>query len=120
MRLRSRIRLPDEAQAQVHQVQREEIQHMVQKEATDHKDGSRKISSLIVRIKLPAEAAEVCCKAIEAETAADMVHRSVVTISHDNNTLTLEIEAEDLTALRASMNTYLRWADMCLTLTKGE
>jgi tRNA threonylcarbamoyladenosine modification (KEOPS) complex Pcc1 subunit len=101
-------------------VQREEIEHMVQKEATDHKNGSRKISRLIVRIKLPAEAAEVCCKAIEAETAGDMLRRSVVTMSYQNNALTLEIEAEDLTALRASMNTYLRWADMCLTLTKEE
>jgi tRNA threonylcarbamoyladenosine modification (KEOPS) complex Pcc1 subunit len=91
---------------------------MVQKEATDHEDGSRKINRLTVRIETTQDAAEACERALEKETAADMLRRSTVSIRLDDNILTINIEADDLTALRGSMNTYLRWADMCLTLTK--
>ncbi len=93
---------------------------MVQKEATDHKDGSRKINRLTVKIEATPQAAEDCRIALEKETAADMLRRSTVSISSENNILRVDIEADDLTALRGSMNTYLRWADMCLTLTKEE
>jgi len=73
---------------------------------------------LEVDIHVPSEAAEVCCKAIEMETTSEALHRSKITLNHRGNLLNLRIKAQDLTALRGSMNTYLRWIGMCLNLTE--
>lgn len=71
---------------------------------------------LEVKIRVPSDVAEVCCRAIEMETRSEALHRSGVILGHAGDTMYLKIRAEDLTALRASLNTYLRWVGMCLNL----
>lgn len=71
---------------------------------------------LEAKIQVPSDVAEVCCKAIKMETKSDTLHRSEITLDHMKDSLNLRIKAKDLTALRASMNTYLRWIGMCSDL----
>ncbi len=73
---------------------------------------------LEVTINVPSEVADVCCRSIEMETKSDALRRSEITLDRDGNFMNLKIRARDLTALRGSMNTYLRWIAMCLNLTK--
>ncbi|RLI91377.1 MAG: hypothetical protein DRO89_04065 [Candidatus Altiarchaeales archaeon] len=92
---------------------------MDQKKRDATQNGNCEMNSLDVDIHVPSEVAEVCCRAIEMETKSRAFHRSKITLSHKRNLLSLRIIAKDLTALRGSMNTYLRWIGMCLNLTKG-
>lgn len=74
------------------------------------------MNTLEVSINIPSKKADVCCKAVDIETRGEMLRRSTVLLDHGNDSLLLKMQAEDLTALRASMNTYLRWIEMCLNL----
>ena len=91
---------------------------MDQKKGDATQNGNCKMNLLHVDIHVPSEAAEVCCRAIEMETKSNALHRSKISLNHTRNLLSLRISANDLTALRGSMNTYLRWIGMCLNLTK--
>lgn len=44
--------------------------------------------------------------------------RSIAKLKDDKDILILEIEAEDISALRASVNSYLRWIKLSLDASK--
>lgn len=69
-----------------------------------------------ISLNVSSENADTCCKAVGMETEGGMLHRSKVTLNHEEGLLNFKVDAVDLTALRASMNTYLRWIDMCINL----
>ena len=73
---------------------------------------SREIKA-IVRLKFPNEKfVALVMDSLGPEAASSSVHRSKVCLSHEGEELTFTFEAEDTTALRASMNTYLRWLQL--------
>lgn len=74
------------------------------------------MNRLEVRLELPAKAAETCRRSIEIEAGNASIERSTVEITSDGGVLRLIIKAHDLVALRAAMNTYLRWVGMCSDL----
>ncbi|MBN2014771.1 MAG: hypothetical protein JW778_06290 [Candidatus Altiarchaeota archaeon] len=74
------------------------------------------MNTLGVEISVPSKKADLCRRALEMETQSESLRRSKISIENKEDSLLLDIEADDLSALRASMNTYLRWADMCLKL----
>ncbi|MGB9719297.1 MAG: KEOPS complex subunit Pcc1 [Candidatus Anstonellales archaeon] len=67
-------------------------------------------------IELQVEDAHAFLKAIEHEKYSKRVRTS---ISAHGNTVTIAIEAEDATSLRATLNTYLRIAQSAEELEGG-
>jgi len=72
---------------------------------------------------MPSEAASrIVQEALEPETKAAAAHRSRVKINREGNAVTLLFEADDTTALRASVNSYLSWLkllmDLCASFEK--
>ena len=59
-------------------------------------------------------------KALEPETRRAPTSRCQVQIMHEDNRLTLDLKAEDTSALRAAINSYLNWIalvkDTCVVL----
>ncbi|MGQ4911234.1 MAG: KEOPS complex subunit Pcc1 [Candidatus Thorarchaeota archaeon] len=67
-------------------------------------------------IRIPMDSEDECrilYQALLPETTSSSTDRSRVDLTVDGNTLILHIEANDLTALRASMNSYLSWISAC-------
>jgi len=76
-----------------------------------------KKASAIVKVNLPSEKiSKTIQKALEPETATSITNRSKIKLGCEGKTLTLVFEAEDTTALRASMNSYLNWLHLLLDL----
>jgi tRNA threonylcarbamoyladenosine modification (KEOPS) complex Pcc1 subunit len=76
------------------------------------------MNKLTVRFELSEREATVCCNAIGLEASAVKHSRSNVRLYYDR-ALVLDVEARDLHAMRAAVNTYLRWIDMtCKLMTK--
>jgi tRNA threonylcarbamoyladenosine modification (KEOPS) complex Pcc1 subunit len=75
------------------------------------------MNELSVRIQVPRVRAEACLASIRPELEAGAHDRSTVELSYDGE-LILDVTARDLHAMRAAVNTYLRWVDMCLKLTE--
>ena len=64
----------------------------------------------IVHLSFPSEKiSKIVIQALKPETKITPTHRSRVRIEGKGRSLTLKIEAKDTTALRASVNSYLRW-----------
>jgi len=64
----------------------------------------------IVRLSFPSEKhSKIVVRALEPETKTTPARRSSVRIEGKERSLTLNFEARDTTALRASINSYLRW-----------
>ncbi len=64
----------------------------------------------VVRLELPSEReSRIVYGALKPETESPPSPRSRVYIELDGRTLTLKFEATDTTALRAALNSYLRW-----------
>ena len=55
------------------------------------------------------ELAKILHKALVPETLSVPSDRARVSLTLEGGTLIIEIEADDLTALRAAMNSYLAW-----------
>lgn len=53
--------------------------------------------------------ASILQQALEPETASVPSDRARVDLSRHNSTIIIKIRADDLTALRAAMNSYLAW-----------
>lgn len=70
---------------------------------------------LEIKLKIP-EAGKACFQAIEIENKSYSTARSEVKVSYENEVLNIKIKAQDLSALRAAMNTYLRWIITCQEL----
>ena len=63
-----------------------------------------------IRLKMKSkEQLNVIFNALEPETRAPVSSRSAVTIKKDGKTLNLTFEAEDTSALRAAINSFLQW-----------
>jgi tRNA threonylcarbamoyladenosine modification (KEOPS) complex Pcc1 subunit len=52
---------------------------------------------------------EIVRRALEPEAKRPTTARSVATLEKDGAFLVLKVEAEDTVALRAALNSYLRW-----------
>jgi len=89
---------------------------MGQEETSDRKENLGKMNSLDVSLKLDPKIGNICYKSINIEVKNNALRRSRVEISFKNDTLGLHIEAKDLIALRAALNTYLGWIKMCYDL----
>lgn len=64
----------------------------------------------IVRLSFPSEKiSKIVIQALKPETKTTPTHRSKLRIEGEGRSLTLKFEAKDTTALRASVNSYLRW-----------
>ena len=80
----------------------------------------RNSESILVSLKaelqldlLSKENASVIYSAINPETREVSSDRAITIIKQDANIIRIFVEAEDLTALRASMNSFLAWISAC-------
>jgi tRNA threonylcarbamoyladenosine modification (KEOPS) complex Pcc1 subunit len=75
-------------------------------------------NTLEIKLQLPKSIGKSCVKAIGIEARSYEMSRSKVDVSHDEKKhfLKIKIKAKDLSALRAAMNTYLRWVIICQDL----
>jgi len=66
-----------------------------------------------VRLMFPSERnLEIVLKALKPETKSSPTPRSKVWVERRGNSLILRFEARDTVALRAAMNSYLRWISL--------
>ena len=64
----------------------------------------------IVRLSFPSEKlSKIVLQALKPETKTTPTRRSMIRIEGEGRNLTLSFEAKDTSALRASVNSYLRW-----------
>ena len=78
------------------------------------------MNTLKVDVSLPTDVAEACVAAVGPETKSEALTRSKLTLKKTADGLRLSIEAEDLHAMRAAANTYLRWIIMCTELARDK
>jgi tRNA threonylcarbamoyladenosine modification (KEOPS) complex Pcc1 subunit len=60
------------------------------------------------------ELAEILRQALDPETDSAPSDRAKAKVTINENVIVVEISAEDLTALRAAMNSYLAWISGCI------
>jgi KEOPS complex subunit Pcc1 len=66
------------------------------------------VKSATITLKKEDSFANIVVKSLHPETTRD-IPRFHVNIKEDANTIYIEIEAEDISSLRAALNSYLRW-----------
>ena len=76
------------------------------------------MNRLTVLLEIPKDAAETCCNAVGIEAGSAALQRASVKLAYEDNGLLVDISAQDLSSMRAALNTYLRWVGMCVDLTK--
>lgn len=69
-------------------------------------------------ITIEGDGADVVRRALAPEAGRDFP-RATVAISGSGSRMVLTIEAEDTAALRAAVNSYLRWADVAARVKDG-
>jgi len=63
-----------------------------------------------IRLELPSERlAKIMLKALLPETKKKVTPRSKVYVKEEGKNLIIQVEADDTSALRAAVNSYLRW-----------
>ncbi len=68
-------------------------------------------------IEIPLDSkktAELLLSALSPETKSGPSDRATTRVSIRDSVLVIEIEANDITALRAAMNSYIAWVSACL------
>ncbi|MGQ9530354.1 MAG: KEOPS complex subunit Pcc1 [Candidatus Bathycorpusculaceae bacterium] len=66
----------------------------------------------VIRLKFPSKKhLETFVKALEPEVKKPATTRSRANVEKENASLILKVEARDTVALRATLNTYLRWVN---------
>ncbi len=68
-------------------------------------------------IEIPLDSkktAELLLTALQPETESGPSDRATTNLSIRGSVLVIEVEANDLTALRAAMNSYIAWVSACL------
>jgi len=60
------------------------------------------------------ETAEILFAAISPETKSGPSDRATTRVSLRESVLVIEVEASDITALRAAMNSYIAWVSACI------
>jgi tRNA threonylcarbamoyladenosine modification (KEOPS) complex Pcc1 subunit len=84
--------------------------------------GNRKLKSrIVIRLNFPSEERlKIVLSALEPETRTPPSPRSRAKVEGKGRNLILSFEATDTSALRAAVNSYLRWVglvnDMCSAL----
>jgi len=69
--------------------------------------------SAVIRLELPSEKLlKILLKALLPETKKPTTSRSKVSLESEGKKLTIRIEAEDTSAFRATLNSYLRWVTL--------
>lgn len=76
------------------------------------------MNELKIRLDIPTEIAKICCESIGIETKSSALSRSKIDLGHGKDCLKIDINSQDLSAMRAALNTYLRWVIMCCDLLK--
>jgi len=77
-------------------------------------------SSIVVgksTIEIPLDSkktAELLLAALSPETKSGPSDRATTSVSIHDSVLVIEVEANDITALRAAINSYLAWVSACL------
>jgi KEOPS complex subunit Pcc1 len=67
----------------------------------------------VIRLDFSSEKQlKVVLEALKPETRTPLTHRSKVQIMNEANSLTLSFEATDTSALRAAINSYLRFTSL--------
>ncbi len=74
------------------------------------------MNSIKIMLELPEENVKAILDSIEPETKSELMRRSKVLLEGDDGKLTLNIKADDLSSLRACLNTYMRWTIMVYEL----
>ncbi len=74
------------------------------------------MNRLELELTLNSDAAEICTRALSLESSHHGTKKSDVEFSYSGDKLKMIVSAEDLSTLRASLNTYLRLIIMCSTL----
>jgi len=74
------------------------------------------MNELYIDLQIPHERAYICQKALALETKSESLHRSEIKLEESKQGLRISINAKDLSAMRAAINTYLRWVIMCCNL----
>jgi len=75
------------------------------------------MNELIINLQMPEKLSEICCKSIALENRE--LERSSVDVSCTGNGIKIYITASDLSALRAALNTYMRWVILCCELVEN-
>ena len=68
-------------------------------------------------IEIPLEStktAEIILAALRPETKSGPSDRATTRVSLRDSVLVIEVEAGDITALRAAMNSYIAWVSACI------
>jgi tRNA threonylcarbamoyladenosine modification (KEOPS) complex Pcc1 subunit len=74
----------------------------------------------IIRLNFSSEKQlKVVLEALKPETKSPATRRSKVQMNGEENSLTLNFEASDTSALRAAINSYLRWILLTKTILKS-
>jgi tRNA threonylcarbamoyladenosine modification (KEOPS) complex Pcc1 subunit len=69
----------------------------------------------VIEIPLDSpETAEIIFTAISPETKSGPSDRASTKVSLRDSVLVVEVEAADITALRAAMNSYIAWVSACI------
>ncbi|MBU0762703.1 MAG: hypothetical protein KKD39_06725 [Candidatus Altiarchaeota archaeon] len=76
------------------------------------------MNQLILEVEADPRKADAVLKSIKPEIEEDIHTRSSIDLKYESGKLILEINAKDLTAMRAAANTYIRWLDMCMKITE--
>jgi len=73
----------------------------------------------VIRLNFSSEKQlKVVLEALKPETRAPATRRSRVQVKGEGNSLTLSFEATDTSALRAAINSYLRFASMAINVLR--
>ncbi len=63
----------------------------------------------VIQITLPRNLLEVVFRALFLEVISGASERCIGKLKRDGDIISIEIKAEDTVALRAALNSYLRW-----------
>jgi len=76
-------------------------------------------ANAVVRLDFPSEKhAEIVLCALAPETEVSVTSRSKVQVDRKGNRLTLSFETKDTSALRAAINSYLRFIHLAKSVTE--
>jgi len=79
-------------------------------------DRESPLNKLTVWVNMPPGCALVCQKSLAVDLKHPGSKKTDVKISSQGDELLLEIEAVNLSTLRAALNTYIRMINMCSTI----
>ena len=75
------------------------------------------MNELTINLCLPKEVSEICCASIGLENRE--LDRSKIDVLRTEKGLKIYINASDLSAMRAALNTYMRWIIMSCELIEN-